>query len=149
MAEKSKSCLTIMCGLPRSGKSTWIEENKGHAVVVSNDWIREHILGTHYSDKANAVVWTITDSTLRIVLGQGLDAIYDGVNLTKAVRRFYIDLARQHGAKIKMVVLKTPLEVCLKRNKKDNKLPNIVLEKMDKMFEYPDKSEYDEIEFVN
>ncbi len=148
MAKENKPTLILLVGLPRSGKSTWIEENKGSAIVVSNDWIRENILGTHYSDKANAVVWSIADATLRIVLGQGNNAIYDGVNLTKAVRRFYIDLARQYGAKIRIVVMDTSLETCLKRNKKHNKLPDAALEKMAKMYEEPEKSEYDEIEHV-
>lgn len=149
MAKKNtKPTLTILCGLPRSGKSTWIEENKGDSIVVCNDWIRENILGTHYCDKGNAVVWSITDSTLRIVLGQGVNAIYDGVNLSKSVRRYYIELARQCGAIVKIVVIQTPLEICLKRNKKDKKLPDVALEKMAKLYEVPDKSEYDEIEFV-
>ena len=56
--------LTIMVGLPRSGKSTWIKENAGNAVVVSNDWIRENILGTHYTKTSNALVWAITDAAL-------------------------------------------------------------------------------------
>lgn len=148
MVEKTKATLTIMCGLPRSGKSTWIENNKDNKVVVSNDWIRENILGTTYSDKANAIVWSIADATLRIILSQGTDVIYDGIHLTKSVRKFHIDLARQCGAKVKIVVLKTPLEVCLERNKKNKKLPDAALEKMAKMYEYPDSTEYDEIEFV-
>ena len=95
------STLTIMVGLPRSGKDTWIEKNKGSAIVVSNDWIRENILGTHYSTASNAVVWSLTDAVLRVVLGQGHDAILNGVNHTKDVRAFYIKLAKQYNFEIK------------------------------------------------
>jgi predicted kinase len=139
---------TLLVGLPRSGKSTWIQKNGGNAIVVSNDWIREEILGTHYSKNANAIIWTIADAALRIVLGQGKDAIYDGVNLTKETRKFYIDLARQYGAKIKMVLILTPLETCIERNKVGQKLPIEVLQKMADSFESPDPEEYDEIDVI-
>ena len=133
------STLTILIGLPRSGKSTWIKQNAGNAVVVSNDWIRENILGTHYSN--------LTDAVLRVVLGQGKDAILDGVNHTKAVRSFYVKLAREYGAKIHMVIIGTPLEVCLKRNI-DKKLPDAKLIEMMNGMENPDSDEYDTVECV-
>jgi predicted kinase len=138
----------LMVGLPRSGKSTWIQEHSQNAIVVSNDWIREEILGTHYSKNANAIIWTIADAALRIILGQGKDAIYDGVNLTKETRKFYIDLARQYGAKIKIVLVITPLEICMERNKSGNKLPNDVLEKMASSYERPDRTECDEMDVI-
>jgi predicted kinase len=138
----------LMVGLPRSGKSTWIKDNAKNEIVVSNDWIREEILGTHYSKNANAIIWTIADATLRIVLGQGKDAIYDGVNLTKETRKFYIDLARQYGAKIKIVLVITPLEICMERNKSGNKLPNDVLEKMANSYERPEPEECDEMDVI-
>lgn len=139
--------LTILCGLPRSGKSTWIEKNKGDAIVVSNDWIRENILGASYAHSANAVVWTMADTVLRVVLGQGKDVILDGLNNTKFVRKFYVDIAREYGAKVRMVVIETHLEVCLARNrmKATHKLPDEVLIKMDKNFEIPTSKEYDDI----
>lgn len=147
MQQKRQPTFTMLVGLPRSGKSTWITENPDAGVVVSNDWIREEILGTHYSDKANAIIWSIADATLRIVLGQGKDAVLDGVNLTKFTRSFYIKLAREYGARILMVVFETPVEVCLKRNV-DKKLPDDVLSKMSESYQPPTMDEYDYIDFV-
>lgn len=149
MKKDNRPTFTMMCGLPRSGKSTWIKENKKNAIVVSNDWIREEILGTHYSKNANAIIWTLADATLRIVLGQGKDAIYDGVNLTKETRKFYIDLARQYNAKIKIIMVLTPIDVCIKRNKESNKIPVEQLEKMHASFEMPCVTEYDKLVVVN
>lgn len=149
MNKDKKPKFTLLVGLPRSGKSTWIKEHCGNAIVVSNDWIREEILGTHYSETANAIIWTIADATLRIVLGQGKDAIYDGVNLTKATRKFYIDLARKYNAKVKIVVMNTPVEVCMKRNTEKEKLPMHKFQKMWDSFEFPSKDEYDECKVIN
>jgi len=148
-----KNTLTIIVGLPRCGKSTWIEKNKGDAVVVSNDWIRENILGTHYSSNANALIWSITDATLRIVLGQGKDAILDGINHTADVRRFFIDLARQYKSKVKMVCIMTPVGICLARNSKaeTNKLPQDKLIAINNKIEWPDGrgNLYDEVVYVD
>ena len=139
---------TIMVGSPRSGKDTWIEKNKKNAIVVSNDWIRENILGTHYSDKANAIIWSISDSTIRILLGQGKDVILNGVNLTKGTRKFWVDLGSEYGAIIKMVYMKTSLDTCIKRNKDTKKLPNEKLVQMYHSFEAPYTHEYHKLIIV-
>ena len=140
--------LTIMVGIPRSGKSTWIDKNKKDNVVVSNDWIREEILRTKYSTESNAIVWQIIDSTLRILLGQGKNVILDGTNHMPHIRKFYTDIAKAYGAKVRMVVFHTPLEVCMARNHtpSGNKLPDYCLERMAKDFVPPYKTEYDKIE---
>lgn len=143
--------LTILCGLPRSGKSTWVEKNKGNSIVVSNDWIRENILGTQYSHSANAIIWAIVDASLRIILSQDKDVILDGINNTPDIRKFFIDIGREYGAKIKMVCFMTPLEVCLARNDGmffDRKIPNEELISISNKRLFPIENEYDEIIYV-
>jgi predicted kinase len=141
-----KNRLTIMMGLPRAGKGTWIASKKGHDdIVVSTDWIRENILGHSYSDASNAIVWAMVDSTLRIVLGQGKNAILDGINLTKSVRKFYVDIARTYGAEVRIVYIRTGLGDCVERNRlaESHKLPEPDLIEMGKIIEIPTKDEYD------
>ena len=145
--------LTILVGVPRCGKSTWIEKNKGDSIVVSHDWVRENILGTHYSPNANAIIWTIADATLRIVLSQGKDVILDGINHTASTRRFYIDIARQYKAQVKIVCITTPIDVCLIRNSKaeSHKLPQEELMAIHHKLEWPATGGdlYDEIVWVD
>lgn len=135
----------MMVGLPRSGKSTWIKNNACGRIVISNDWIRANILHAPNNKSIDPALWMITDATLRIMLGQKNDVILDGVHLTKFVRKFFIDVAREYGAKVIFVYMKTPLEECKKRNAFNNKLPDEVLEGMAEKFEEPDCEEYDEI----
>lgn len=140
--------LTLVIGLPRSGKSTWIEKNKGDAIVVSHDWVRENILGTHYAPSANAIIWTIADAALRILLSQDKDVILDGLNDTPTVRKFYVDIARQYKAKVKMVGITTPLDICLARNSgKEQKLRNKKILKINEKLEWPRVTECDELVF--
>lgn len=134
-----KNTLTLMCGLPRSGKSTWIEKNKGNAIVVSHDWIRENILGTHYAPTANSVIWTLADTVLRVVLGQNKDVILDGLNNNKFIRGLFIDVAREYKSSIRLVCINTPVGICLKRNSKseNHKLPQEKLLQINEEFEWP------------
>lgn len=144
---KHKNRLTIVMGLPRAGKGTWISSEKGHDdIVVSSDWIRENILGQSYSKASNSIVWSIIDSTLRILLGQGKDVILDGINLTRSVRKFYTDIATTYGSEVVIVHIKTPIDVCIERNRKaeSHKLPEEDLLKMGNTIEIPAKDECDE-----
>ena len=68
---KSKAKLIIMCGLPRSGKSTWIRKNKGDAVIVSPDEIRSDIFGHQFFKNCEPWVWAMAKSMVRLLMGQG------------------------------------------------------------------------------
>ena len=148
----NKPIFKMLVGLPRSGKSTWCEQHKNSNVIVSNDWIRENILGTTYANNANAIIWSITDSTLRIVLGQGKNAVLDGINHTREVRRFYYTLARQYNAHIQVIYFDTPIYVCLERNMVDKKIPDVILRTMSMVLQMPSKlyidDDYDELIIV-
>lgn len=146
-----KPKITMLVGLPRSGKSTWVNSNKEDALVVSSDWIRGNILGETYgySESANAIVWTIMDSAVRIALGQGRDVVLDSANLAKETRSYYVAIGRKYGAHVKMVVFDTPFEVCLERNQSNGKkLPDSALFHMNLSTEWPYPEECDEIEVV-
>jgi len=143
-----KAWMTMTVGLPRSGKSTWIENHKAGNVVISNDWIRENILGNQYHKASNAIVWTIVDASLRILLSQGKNVILDGANYTKGVRKFFVDIAKEYDAGIKMVVFRTPLANCIYRNSKNPKLPESVLRKMSEELVEPDCSECTYVELI-
>jgi len=148
--KENDAILYLLIGLPRSGKSTWTEENKEKldAVVVSNDWIRENILHAPNSKSTEPIIWTIADSAMRIMLSQGQNVIYDGVNHTSFVRKFFIDMAEECGAKIVPVHVNTSLDVCLERNRTNKKLPDSVLIRMASEAEGMNFNEYDRCETI-
>jgi len=136
--------LTLMVGLPRSGKSTWINEYSGiYEAVISNDWIREEILGNQYSSAANPAIWMITDSCTRLLLSQGFDVILDGINHTRYVRGLFLDIAREYKHQTRIVYMNTPLSYCVQRNEITKKLPTEKITQMHRQMEKPTEDECD------
>ena len=142
---ENKPKFVLMVGLPRSGKSTWIENNKDNDdgyVVISNDWIRENIFKSEHSRTTNPALWMITDATIRLLLSQNKNVIMDGVNHLKFVRSEFIVTAEEMNAEVVIVWVNTPLETCLVRNKGENyKLNNKRLKRFADEFEIPESSE--------
>jgi len=121
-----KPTLTIMCGIPRSGKTIWVLKNKTiQDVIVSSDDIRKHILGSPFSPQDEPFVWSLVENLIILLMVQKKDIILDATNLYLHTRLKYIPLAREHNYKTRLVWLNTDVEECLKRNKnsKDKKVP--------------------------
>lgn len=136
----SKPTLTIMCGLPRSGKSTWIKRNRKNSVVISPDKIRSEIFGHQFFNNAEDFVWGFTKAMARIVLEQGKDATIDATHINYSSRGMWFKIAEEYGVDLEMVWVKTSLAECIKRNKeseKGQKLPDEVIERMAIYFEDP------------
>jgi len=132
---KKRPVLTLMCGLPRSGKSTWIEKNKKkNDVVVCPDEIRSDLFGHIFHNPAEPMIWSITEYFIQSLMKQKINIILDACNLTSARNR-WTDLAKDNGYKVNLIILDTSLEECIKRNKKDNKIPLNVLKRMASFFD--------------
>lgn len=133
-----KQTLTLMIGLPRCGKTTWIKKNKGDAVVVSPDDIRAKIYGHEFHKEAEDYIWAFAKAMTRLLLDQGKSVIIDATNINNYSRDIWIRLAREYKVKIRMVWIKTPLKECIKRNKKANtKVPEDIILRFATHFENP------------
>ena len=140
-----KPNLTIMCGIPRSGKSTWVKKNKmPQDIIISPDIIRKEIFNHQFFSNAEPFIWAITDAFMLLLAQQKKSIILDAVNMTSYIRNKYIELVKPYGYKIKLVWTNTDLKKCIKRNKtsKDKKVPLGVIKSMCVGFSPIDK-EYD------
>jgi len=129
---------TVMSGLPRSGKTTWIEANKKeNEVIVSSDDIRKHILGRSFNMQDEPFVWELVENLIILLMVQKKGIILDACNLYVHTRLKYISLAREHGYKTRLVWLNTDVKECLKRNKnsKDKKVPLDAMKSMCQSFQ--------------
>lgn len=148
---KNKPILTITCGLPRCGKSSWIKKNKGDAIVVCPDDIRSNIFGHQFHRDAEDFVWAFAIAMVKLLLKQGKNVIVDATNINRYSRECWIKIASSYGIKIRIVWLKTSIAECKRRNIKDNDgkmVPDNVIDRMAMMFEDPSYNKDKNIEVV-
>lgn len=132
--------LTLMAGLARSGKSTWIKKNAKDDVVVCPDRIRKLIFGHQFHRDAEDFVWAYAKGMAKLILEQGKNVLIDATNLNYSTREQWYRIALDYKAKIRVVWVKTSLKECKERNRKSpegERLPEDVLERMATMFENP------------
>jgi len=145
------SNIQIMCGLPRSGKSTWIKSNKTNEVIISADDIRYLVYGQRFWGDGEPLMWSIRGMMLEYLMQQGVNIIIDETNTTKERRKPIIKLAKKYGYSIIGNVVEGASEkVCIIRAEKEGQTDLIpIIQRMAKQFELPEKSEgFDELRMV-
>jgi len=137
-------------GLPRSGKSTWVLKNKGHAAVVCPDEIRLQIFGHQFHKPAEDFIWGIARSMTRMLLAQKFSVILDATSVSCDSRRPWLDMASGLGAGTRIVFVNTPWKVCIARNRRsgEKKVPEDTIRHMASRLDRPNDSEADEIVIV-
>jgi predicted kinase len=103
-----------MSGLPGSGKDTWLRRNRSALPVVALDAVREE-LELEATDNQGRVI-QIAREKVRERLRCQSDFAFNATNLTRQMRRRWIDLFADYGARVEIVYLEPPLEVVLERN---------------------------------
>lgn len=108
--------IKIMIGLPRSGKSTWIEKNKTEKdVVLCADKLRYLVYNQRFWNDGEPLMWSVHGVVLRMLLEQGKDIIIDETNVSVNRRKPLIELAKKYGYKVIGVWVRTSKETCLDR----------------------------------
>lgn len=152
-----RQVLTIMCGVPRVGKTTWIKKNKGASIIVSSDDIRSEIFGHQFCWASNKFIFAMMEAFVRLLLKNGESVIVDATHLTRTSRMEWVRLDSQYGATPKIVWVYVDkdsnknLKECLKRNKNDGNrfVPEKDLSSMEYSFQVPSFDECEIIEWCN
>lgn len=80
--------LTLLIGIPGSGKSRWIKQNAGNMTVICPDLIRQELHGTMaFNPKNESKVWAITYERLVAGLNAGNDVVLDATNVKSQDRQ--------------------------------------------------------------
>lgn len=132
MMNKDK-ILMVTVGLPKSGKSTWVDgfldgHNRGYQVVCADD-IRLG-MGFQFDRKMENFVWGVHDAMLLASLERGLCVIVDGTNTTTASLTKYEKYATEYDYSFRIIFLDTHEDVCLKRNVGKHVVPENVILRM-------------------
>lgn len=145
-----------------SGKSTWVTKKydydrifKHNTTILSSDEIRKQLYGDENDQTHNEEVFQYIKDTSVEKLEKGQRVIIDATNLSRKARQSitgYVDqkLSFYEYGFIKFIVIATPYYQCLENNRKRSRqVPENVIERMYKQFEFPTLSEaVHEIEVV-
>lgn len=143
--------LTLLIGLPGSGKSTYVRDKYDYkrifcnsVRVLSSDKIREELYGNVNDQTHNSEVFQFMKDRAVELLGLNYDVVIDATNITRKSRESivnYIDVQLKgfydYGY-IRYVVMATPYYKCLENNRKRSRqVPEDVIKRMYKNFEFP------------
>lgn len=126
--------LTIMIGIPASGKSTIADQ---YGVVVSTDAIREELWGDANDQKNGNKVFKAAFERIHNLLAEGKDAVLDATNVSAQRRKEEIKEFSE-ADEVVAVWVNTDAETAIKRNAdRDRKVPYSVIRRMDAQLEPP------------
>ncbi|THT99029.1 HD domain-containing protein [Lampropedia puyangensis] len=106
--------VTIMCGLPASGKNTWVQAHRPDQAVVSFDDARTE-LGLRHGKNEGAVAHRAHDKA-KALLRRKQDFVWNATHLSEQMRRKSLDLCLAYGATVEIVHLEAPRDALFKRN---------------------------------
>lgn len=109
------SKMTLMIGLSRSGKSTWVNDHRElnpEVVIISSDDMRR-VLGHEWEPHLEPLVQSMTHTAACAQLMRGEHIIVDATNLTKSARKPWFDLARSMKIPVKVVEIKQPSDTTM------------------------------------
>jgi predicted kinase len=129
--------LAIMCGLPKSGKSTYARglQEAGWVRVCPDD-VRRALHGRGHYPPAESLVWANAELTVRALLLSGHSVVVDATNTARRRRAPWLGIARDHEVSIEAFVLGTPAAECHERNSaSDDPVPAEVIDRMNEQWE--------------
>lgn len=133
--------LFVLRGLPGSGKSTFIKENKLEQHTISPDNIRLLLGGIEYdvngkpciSQNNESETWEMVNTLLEKRLEKGILTILDATSIQIKTLNQYKKLCEKYNCRLYIVDFDTPYAECCKRNKKREmykRVPEEVLTRM-------------------
>lgn len=125
--------MIIMCGIPRSGKSTYADKYYSDYNIVCADDIRL-ALGTQFDRRLEKIVWSIHDAQLGALLIRGRNVVIDATNITSKLIYSYYMQANHNDYSVEIIMMNTPKSVCLERNTGDGSVPDSVINTMHEKF---------------
>ncbi len=124
--------LTMLIGLPGSGKSTYAKNNKTNdTIICSSDNIRKELYGDINDQSHNQEVFTELHKRIKESLRNGQSVIYDATNINGKRRTAFLRELDAIPCRKVADCIAVPYDVCLKRNnKRDRAIPSSVIRRM-------------------
>jgi len=137
------SDVTMMIGIPGSGKSTWAADMMEQDTVrINRDEIRMQVFGVEFDKQFEVQVKIIALDRYRKALEDKKFIILDNCNLTKSQRYEWIAIAKEYGASITAVYMDIDYkEAFARQHNRERQVPQDVIRSMYIALESPMKSE--------
>ena len=138
---------TLVCGLPGTGKDTWIAGNMRGVPTVSLDQVRED-LGIGPLDNQGKVIQEGFERA-RVHLRASRDFVWNATNVTKNNREKIVRLLRDYNARVKIVYLEVAPDALLSQNHaREATVPVDAIMRLARKMEPPHPSEAHEVTWL-
>ena len=145
--DDTRTEVTVLSGLPGSGKDTWVRANANGRAVISLDDIR-HELDVEPGDDQSAVVRAAYDRA-KALLRRSEPFVWNATNVSRVLRGKVIDLSAAYGARVNVVYLEPPVSEIRARNAgRTAKVPQGVWERLFDKLDVPTLAEAHAVELV-
>jgi putative nucleotidyltransferase with HDIG domain len=138
--EEYSCTVTLMAGLPGSGKDSWLAHQRPGLPVVSLDDLRaQHDVDP--SDDQGEIAQLASESC-REHLRAGREFAFNATNILRQTRRRWIDLFADYRARIDIVYLEPPLATIFAQNeRRTNRVPEKAMHRLVEKLEPPTVTE--------
>lgn len=137
----------LLCGLPGTGKDTWIARNHPGLPVVCMDDIRRQ-LGIKPEDNQGQVVQAAREQA-RAYLRAKQPFIWNATGISRMMRDKQIRLFEEYHASVRIVYLETPWQENLRRNaQRQYAVPEAVIGRMLENLAPPEAAEARHVEWI-
>jgi predicted kinase/HD superfamily phosphodiesterase len=141
------SKVTVMSGLPASGKNSWVDVCRKGLPVVSFDDARIELGLKHGENEGMAAHYAIDKA--KELLRAKAPFVWNATHLSQQMRDKSLDLLYAYGAEVELVYLEQPRQELLRRNtRRDTTLTNKALEGMLHRWDVPLPTEAHVIQYL-
>jgi predicted kinase len=145
--EDYRCTVTMMSGLPGSGKDSWLACHRAELPVVSLDDIRA-TLEVDATENQGEVIQLARESC-RDHLRARRDFAFNATNTMRQTRKRWIDLFADYGARIQLIYVEPALPAVFQQNERRARpVPRQVIERLIEKLEPPTATEAHEIVLV-